>query len=783
MSAIRRILQGCLGLAPEERVVLICDESMRPLATQFSEEIAALGAKGSFLEAPGPSGNGMIALPASEGEGLSHADVILVLTSAPMVLEALAPALGRKARGANLAGVSWEMLERLLSDDPEAVAHKARAFADLLRGGRSFRLAGPGTELVFQARDPVPAIETGLYRMKGAFGDLPAGQVRVTPVSSSVDGSIAVYEAFANGAHASGPFTVYLREGRLARIEPSLPAVSLASLAAADGQVTEVGFGTNPHALLGGHRIEDRKVSGVVDLVFSSASGLKGHILFVPVATEVDGGPIEWAPPPRAPREDGAAAELPGEDFRKLLIENSLDVQYIQDVKTQEFLYVNRAFENLIGYTLAELRLYRITGDRLVAPEDRAAIQERRTKGASVTDRYVFMAVTRTGRRIQMEVSVQRVVHVGRDLALGVAREVTEQKKVEKRLREQVDLQRHQTLGAYQANVRIYQLTEKIRAAYESTRNILKCRTLDEMAQAVVEILCDRGGLNYGIARFYHVDGRWLRKLAASDDLTKKKKVIDLRKNHRLAKIVRGEARPETVSNAQVIPLRVRDETVGLLLLSGRAEEKARIWQDNIVMTLAGLVALMIDNLSLYEKIKAQTVVDPLTHVFNRRHFDEKLVAEMRRAVRYKRELSMAMIDIDDFKKINDTYGHPQGDVVLREVAKILSSWTRSTDFVFRYGGEEFSLILPETPLESAFGKVEGLRTLIEASSFANLADPDKPLRVTVSIGIAGVDPAIQVPEALIQAADQALYRSKREGKNRTTRVSKDPDGPAFSSS
>lgn len=751
MQAFRRILEGHLGLKADERLAVLADEPMQAMADSFVEAAAAIGAKGTVVK-----------LPLEDLAGpLGQADAFLVLAARldDRLGKHVGKLLGKGLRGADLSGVTWDMMERLMDVDPEVVFRKVQDLADLLRGGRAVRLAGKEGDLSFSVAEPVPLLEMGDCRQPGAFGALPAGRTRLCPAPETLSGRISVRRAHLPGA-AAGPFAVRFEKGRAVEIDP--PAGDLGKALRSEREWS-VWLGAHPRALSRGHPLEDGLGVGTAQLV-SGPAGIR--LVFSLETVSVDGTSFDWRPASEpAPTRDPDPAEM-----KEILLESGMDAQYVADGRTGEFLYVNRAFENLIGYTLEELRACRITGERLVSPEEREGIRQRFAKDAGTDERYGFVAITRHGRKAHLEISVRRVARGDRKLAVGVAREVTEQKRMEKRLREEVDLQRHQTLGAYQANVRIYQLTEKIRAAYESTRNILKCRTLDEMAKAVVDVLCDPGGLNYKTARFYHVDGQWLRRLAASDDKTKK--VIDLRKGkHRLAKIARGEAPPEEVDGAQVIPLRSREETVGLLVLSGRGDEKARIWQDNIVMTLAGLVSLMIDNLALYEKVHAQTIVDPLTKVYNRRHFDEKLVAEFRRAIRYKRELSLAMIDIDDFKKINDTYGHPQGDAVLREVAKILSSWTRSTDFVFRYGGEEFSLLLPETSLENAFAKVEGLRGLVAGTAFPNLADADRPFKVTISIGLAGVATDVPSAEALVRAADEALYRSKREGKNRTTRA------------
>jgi diguanylate cyclase (GGDEF)-like protein len=166
--------------------------------------------------------------------------------------------------------------------------------------------------------------------------------------------------------------------------------------------------------------------------------------------------------------------------------------------------------------------------------------------------------------------------------------------------------------------------------------------------------------------------------------------------------------------------------------------------------------ALMATNRQLEEL--SQT--DPLTSLRNRRAFDERLSDAFDQAVRYERPLSLALVDLDHFKNINDTYGHDAGDSVLRGVAKIIASGTRQSDFVARVGGEEFAILLPETALFEALQFGEKLRASVAAASLDH--------GVTVSVGIASF-PHSQVPgkAELFRAADQSLYRAKQNGRNR----------------
>lgn len=153
---------------------------------------------------------------------------------------------------------------------------------------------------------------------------------------------------------------------------------------------------------------------------------------------------------------------------------------------------------------------------------------------------------------------------------------------------------------------------------------------------------------------------------------------------------------------------------------------------------------------------------DTLTGLYNSRYFRESLTTEFERANRYETNLSLLMIDIDHFKSINDTYGHQTGDKVLSDVAKIFSRCTRKSDIICRYGGEEFTIIVPETDEEGARVTGEKIRLMIEGKEFIT---SNAQLRVTVSIGVA-TNENIKTEEDLLKAADEAMYRAKNSGRN-----------------
>jgi diguanylate cyclase (GGDEF)-like protein len=159
---------------------------------------------------------------------------------------------------------------------------------------------------------------------------------------------------------------------------------------------------------------------------------------------------------------------------------------------------------------------------------------------------------------------------------------------------------------------------------------------------------------------------------------------------------------------------------------------------------------------------------DGLTGLINRRHFEERLAAEFARAKRYRAPLSCFLLDIDHFKKVNDTYGHPFGDLVLREVAGVARRALRDVDVLARYGGEELVALLPETTPEEAWRAAERVRMGVEAMRLTHRGGPEPVVvRCTASIGVATFPaPGIDGPEALVKAADDCLYVAKQSGRN-----------------
>ena len=213
------------------------------------------------------------------------------------------------------------------------------------------------------------------------------------------------------------------------------------------------------------------------------------------------------------------------------------------------------------------------------------------------------------------------------------------------------------------------------------------------------------------------------------------------------------------------LPLTAHGEILGVLHASAR---RAGDQDDNdaeVIGLLAEQLALAIANLRLRETLRQQSLRDPLTGLYNRRYLEEGLGREMLRCERKGVPLAMLMADVDHFKAFNDSHGHSAGDAVLAHMGRSLLSLVRADDLACRFGGEEFTIVMPETDAEAARARAEALRRAVSQATLEHNGRTLGP--VTVSIGIAVFPADGATPELLFEAADAALYRAKAEGRNR----------------
>jgi diguanylate cyclase (GGDEF)-like protein/putative nucleotidyltransferase with HDIG domain len=215
------------------------------------------------------------------------------------------------------------------------------------------------------------------------------------------------------------------------------------------------------------------------------------------------------------------------------------------------------------------------------------------------------------------------------------------------------------------------------------------------------------------------------------------------------------------VRSVLYLPLIVTDHNIGSLILASRRPNAYSRRQIKVLEKVALQIAAPVENAQLYTQLEQKSRIDGLTGLFNRRHFEEQLSEEVSRHSRYGDVFSIFMIDLDNFKAYNDTYGHPAGDILLGQIGKIIRSSVRNVDHAFRYGGDEFVVILPQTARDDAYVVAERVRGQIAEEM------EKKAIAVTCSIGLASYPSDGAVADELVYMADNALYRAKRTGGNR----------------
>ena len=219
------------------------------------------------------------------------------------------------------------------------------------------------------------------------------------------------------------------------------------------------------------------------------------------------------------------------------------------------------------------------------------------------------------------------------------------------------------------------------------------------------------------------------------------------------------------------IPITISDKVLGVITLYVKEGHHPTPREEEFLQAVADVVAGILQRkqsekalLESERRYMELSITDGLTRLYNSRHYFERLSSEIERTLRYDSFLSLILLDIDDFKQYNDTFGHPEGDKVLARLGEVIRGSLRKTDSAYRYGGEEFTVILPETEGESAVNVAERIRSGFESLIFS--PEPGKEVPKTVSIGVAQYRPREEL-SSLMNRADKAMYQAKEQGKNR----------------
>jgi len=223
------------------------------------------------------------------------------------------------------------------------------------------------------------------------------------------------------------------------------------------------------------------------------------------------------------------------------------------------------------------------------------------------------------------------------------------------------------------------------------------------------------------------------------------------------------------VFNNAVVPLEVgKGRIIGCLAVDNLFKNRPITKSDvSSLMNYATQIGLAIESFRAHQRMLNLTLTDFMTGLYNRRYYDQALSQEIKRCQRYGRSFSLLLVDIDRFKRINDTYGHPAGDEIIRQIAFILRASLRSLDLVARVGGEEFAVILPETPPQNLSVVVKRLLREVSGANPAVSAMAEKGENVTVSIGLATYKSGNTNALAMMKLADKSLYQAKQSGRNR----------------
>ncbi len=434
----------------------------------------------------------------------------------------------------------------------------------------------------------------------------------------------------------------------------------------------------------------------------------------------------------------------------------------------------NQVVEQQLGYTVSELRGMHILNVMAYEPLEEAADMVVRMIAGTLS---VCTMPLRGGggRLIPVQTRVTRGIWDNREVLFAISHDITELQRTQEAL-EQANQQLSRSVDELE------QRNHDLELLNQMGDQIRACQSLEETTPVIAEYLPrlfseQSGGLylkdTTGAMRQVAV---WGTEAPEDDELVQSFcEVLQLGSRvagEDMCHIAGGKTNQRLCPRCRIlpylcIPLVAQGETLGVFHLrrGPNVLSSMRYFWEQLTETTTEKLALELVNLQIRERLRQQATRDPLTGLFNRRYLDETLKRELQRATRQNHSVGIVMLDIDHFKQFNDTYGHDGGDTLLRAVGSLLQSQVRFEDIACRYGGEEFTLVMPGASREDTCNRAEQLRLAMMA---LQVQHNGQPLRaVTSSLGVAVFPADGHSDDTIMKAADNALYRAKTEGRNR----------------
>lgn len=449
-------------------------------------------------------------------------------------------------------------------------------------------------------------------------------------------------------------------------------------------------------------------------------------------------------------------------------------------------LSLNAQAIRLFGYSREELLNQEI--EILLPPRIREGhVQKRESFIASQGIRamgsgYELFGQHKLGHEIPVEVSLSTVSGGGQPLVICIVRDISEQKAIKNAI-----VQANENLNSGLQSHK--ELLESLHKLNEFSELLQCCMSLQEsyplIAAACARLFPERSGAIF----LMKASRNAIERVTGWGDHRSPNPVIAPQECWALRRGNRHDNRstlcnacgagwdPSTEAGSICVPMIGQGDTIGVLHISHPPAATPGSSDFSIVAAVAERIAIAFANLRMREALRDQAIRDDLTGLVNRRFLEEYLELELLRARQGRYPLSILMLDVDFFKKFNDTFGHKAGDMVLREIARVLRQETRNSDVACRYGGEELVVVLPDTPLSAGVSRAGQIRQAVEKLSV--VIEGQSLGIVTISIGVASTRDYGYEAAAILHAADEALYAAKKAGRNRVV-PAPSPDGPGI---